>query len=54
MSVMSAIKQYLITEHNKDTDKLKSPDITKILINNTKLCIKISTKTVYKSSKQYQ
>ena len=26
-----------MTKHNKDTDKLKSPDIRKILINNTKI-----------------
>ena len=27
-------------KHNKDTDKLKSPDIRKILINNTKIIYK--------------
>ena len=35
-SDISAIKQHLMTKHNKDTDKLKSSDIRKILINNTK------------------
>ena len=29
-----------MTKHNKDTDKLKSPDIRKILINNSKLMYK--------------
>ena len=29
-----------MTKHNKDIDKLKSPDIKKILINNTKLTYK--------------
>ena len=33
---ISTIKQHLITKHNKDTDKLKSSDIRKILISNTK------------------
>ena len=29
-----------MTNHNKDTDKLKSPDIRKILIKNTKIIYK--------------
>ena len=36
---VSTIKQYLRTKHNKDTDKVKSPDIRKILINNTKITL---------------
>ena len=42
-----------MTKHNKDTDKLKSPDIRKILINITKIVYKNDNKTVYKSSKQW-
>ena len=44
-SNISAIKQHLMTKHNKDTDKLKSPDIRKILINNTK--------NIYKNNKNH-
>ena len=33
-----------MTKHNKDTDKLKSYDIRKILINNTKILFKINNK----------
>ena len=33
-----------MTKHNKDTDKLKSPDIRKILINNTKIIYKYNNK----------
>ena len=29
-----------MTKHNKDTDKLKSPEKRKILINNTKIIYK--------------
>ena len=29
-----------MTKHNKDTDKLKSPEIRKISINNTKIIYK--------------
>ena len=29
-----------MTKYNKDTDKLKSPDLRKILINNTKMIYK--------------
>ena len=29
-----------MSKHNKDTDTLKSPDIRKILINNTKIIYK--------------
>ena len=29
-----------MTKHNKHTDKLKSPDIRKILLNNTKIIYK--------------
>ena len=36
-SDISARKQYLLTKHNKDTNKLKSFNIRKILINNTKI-----------------
>ena len=43
-SDLSAIKQYLMTKHNKDTDKLKCPDIGKILINNTKIMYKNNDK----------
>ena len=42
-----------MTKHNKDTDKLKYPDIRKILITNKKLYMKKKTiKTAYKFSKQ--
>ena len=34
------MKQQLITKHNIDTDKLKIPDIRKIMINNAKLMYK--------------
>ena len=37
---VSAIKQQIRTKHDKETDKLKSPDIKKILINNTKIIYK--------------
>ena len=37
---ISTIKQPNMTKHNKDNDKLKSPDIRKILINNTKIVYK--------------
>ena len=40
LSDISAIKQHLKTKHNKDIDKLKSRDIRKILINNTKIMYK--------------
>ena len=33
-----------MTKHNKDTDKLKSPDIRKILINNTNVLFKNNNK----------
>ena len=33
-----------MTKHNKDTDKIKSPDIRKILINNTKNIYKNNNK----------
>ena len=33
-----------MTKHNKDTDKLRSPDIRKILINNTKIIYKNNNK----------
>ena len=33
-----------MTKHNKDTDKLKSPDIRKILINNIKIIHKKNNK----------
>ena len=33
-----------MTKHNKDTDKLKSLDIRKILINNTKIIYKNNNK----------
>ena len=36
LSDISAIKQHM-TKHNKDPDKLKSPDIRKIPINKTKI-----------------
>ena len=36
LSDISAIKQHLMTKPNKDNDKIKSSDIRKILINNTK------------------
>ena len=41
---ISAIKQYIMTKHNKDTDKLKSPDIRKIIINNRKIIYKNNNK----------
>ena len=34
---ISAIKQHIMTKHNNGTEKLKSPDIRKILISNTKI-----------------
>ena len=37
LSDIKAIKQHLMRKHNKDTDKLKSSLIRKILINNTKI-----------------
>ena len=33
-----------MTEHNQDTDKLKSPDIRKLQINNTKIIYKHNNK----------
>ena len=42
-----------MTKYNKDTDKLKSLDIRKSLINNTKIIYKYNNKkNAYKSSKQ--
>ena len=43
-SDVSAIKQYLMIKHNKDTDNLKSPDIKKILIDNTNIINKNNNK----------
>ena len=40
-----------MTKHNKNTDKLKSPNIKKILINNTKIIYK-NIRIPYKSLKQ--
>ena len=40
-----------MTKHNKDIDKLKSPDIRKIFINDTKILYK-NNKIAYKSEKQ--
>ena len=40
-----------MTNYNKDTDKLKSLDRRKILINNTEIIYKNNYKNVYKSSK---
>ena len=34
-----------MTKHNKDTDKLKSPDTRKILINNTNIVYKNNYET---------
>ena len=36
-----------MTKHNKDANKLKSPDIRKILINNTKIIYKNNNKNNY-------
>ena len=47
-SVLSDIKQHLTTKPNKDTDKLKSPHIRKILINNTKIIYKNNNKNCLK------
>ena len=44
LSDISAIKQLLMTNHKKDTDKLKSPDIRKIQINNTKIIYRKNNK----------
>ena len=44
LSHRSAIKQYLMTKHNKDIDKLKALEIRKILINNTKTIRKNNNK----------
>ena len=35
-----------MTKHNKDTDKLKYPDIRKILINNIKIMHKNNKKNI--------
>ena len=40
-----------MTKDHKDTDKLKSPDMRKILIENRKIIYKDDNKTVYKSPK---
>ena len=40
LSDISAIKQDIMTNHNKDSDKFKFPDIRKILINHTKIIYK--------------
>ena len=48
LSEKSAIKYNEMTEHNKDTDKLKSPDIRQILINNTKIIYKNNYKNSFK------
>ena len=37
-------KQHVITKHKEDTDKLKSPDIRNILINNAKIIYKNNKK----------
>ena len=42
LSDLSTIKLHLMTKHNKDTDKLKSPDMRKI--NNTKIIYKNNDK----------
>ena len=34
-----------MTKHNKETDKLKSSDLRKILVNNTKIIFKNNNKT---------
>ena len=44
LSDINALKQHLMTKHNKDIEKHKSPDIRKILINNAKIKYKISNK----------
>ena len=44
LSDISAIKQHIMTKHNKDTDQVKSPDIRKILSNNTKMIYKNNKK----------
>ena len=41
---ISVIKQNLMIKHNKDTDKFKSLDIKKKLINNTKIIYKNNNK----------
>ena len=43
LSDISAIKQHQMTKDNKDIDKLKSQDITKIQINNSKFIYKNNT-----------
>ena len=44
LSDTSAIKQYLMTKHKKDTEKLKSYDVRKILVNIRKIIYKNSKK----------
>ena len=44
LSDISAVKKHIMTKHNKDIDKLKSPNIRKILINNTKIIYKSNNK----------
>ena len=36
-----------MTKHNKDTDRLKSQNIRKILINYTKIILKINNKKTF-------
>ena len=40
LSVVSTTKQNLMTKHNKNIDKPKSPDIRKILLKNPKIIYK--------------
>ena len=44
LSDISTIKQHLMTKYKKDTDKLKSPNIRKVLSNNTKIIYKNNNK----------
>ena len=44
LSDISAKKQHIMIKHNKDTDKLKSPDIRKILNNKSKIIYKNNNK----------
>ena len=52
LSDTSAIKEYLKTKHNNDTEKLTSFDIRKILNDNTRTSIKIIIKVTYKYLRQ--
>ena len=49
----SNVRRYLTTKHNKDTDKLKSPDIKKVLVNKAKIIYKDNNKNRSNNHKNY-